>query len=379
MAKSQKHGNKEAKKPKQIKVAPVAESAGLLSKAGGGSGAGKKRWPPDVPWLQPLSRGIVMTLELASQRVVRKPWGKTDLRPWSELGHDGASIGEVWFQRADPNAPEPALLLKLLFTDEKLSIQVHPDDAFAKAIGLRHGKTEAWYVLSAAPDAQVALGLKRILTPPQLRAAIEDGSIADLVSWQPVHKDEAVLVSAGTIHAIGAGLVIAEIQQRSDTTFRLFDYGRKRELHIDAAVGSATARPATPQAKSERLTDARLVLTRSDYFVLEQVEFAPNSYWDVDADSETWLLILEGEAKFEVLRAMSGEAVFIEGQHARVAAGSRGAKVLMAYVAREPIRALLQSRNGERPGAMVGRCPELEPNRPAAPEPATVHPYGIRP
>ncbi len=320
-----------------------------------------------------------MTLELASQRVVRKPWGKTDLRPWSELGHDGASIGEVWFQRADPNAPEPALLLKLLFTDEKLSIQVHPDDAFAKAIGLPHGKTEAWYVLSAAPDAQVALGLKRILTPPQLRAAIEDGSIADLVSWQPVHKDEAVLVSAGTIHAIGAGLVIAEIQQRSDTTFRLFDYGRKRELHIDAAVGSATARPATPQAKSERLTDARLVLTRSDYFVLEQVEFAPNSYWDVDADSETWLLILEGEAKFEVLRAMSGEAVFIEGQHARVAAGSRGAKVLMAYVAREPIRALLQSRNGERPGAMVGRCPELEPNRPAAPEPATVHPYGIRP
>lgn len=320
-----------------------------------------------------------MTLELASELVVRKPWGKTDLRPWSDLGHDGAPIGELWFQRADPSAPTPALLLKLLFTDETLSIQVHPDDPFAKAIGLPHGKTEAWYVLSAAPEAQVALGLKWSLTPPQLRAAIEDGSIADLVSWQPVRKNDAVLVSAGTIHAIGAGLVIAEIQQRSDTTFRLFDYGRKRELHVDAAVGSAIPGPAMPQADSERLTEARLVLTRSDYFVLEQVEFVPNSYWEVDADSETWLLILEGEAKFEALRAISGRAVFIEGQHACVAAGPRGAKVLMAYVAREPIRTLLQSRNDEQPDALVTRYPELDLNRPVTPEPVALHAYGIRP
>jgi len=88
-----------------------------------------------------------MTLELASARVVRKPWGRTDLRPWSELGCDGAAIGEVWFQRADPAAPEAALLLKLLFTDEPLSVQVHPDDAFAHTIGLPQGKTEAWFVL----------------------------------------------------------------------------------------------------------------------------------------------------------------------------------------------------------------------------------------
>ncbi|MEP7241408.1 MAG: class I mannose-6-phosphate isomerase [Devosia sp.] len=319
-----------------------------------------------------------MTLERASERVVRKPWGKTDLRPWSELGHDGAAIGEVWFQRAHPAASAPALLLKLLFTDEMLSIQVHPDDAFARTIGLPHGKTEAWYVLSATPDAQVALGLKRTLTPPQLRAAIEDGSIADLVSWQSVQKDDALLVSAGTIHAIGAGLVIAEIQQRSDTTFRLFDYGRKRELQIDAAVGSAVPCPAAPQIAPERLTEARLVLARSDYFVLEQVQLAPNSYWEIDAESETWLLIVEGEAKFEALRAMSGEAVFIEGQSARVTTGPRGAIVLMAYVAKEPNLELLQSRNGEKRDAMVARFPELDPNRPSIPELATVHPYGIR-
>ena len=121
-----------------------------------------------------------MAIEHACMRVVRKPWGSTDLRPWSEIRHDGVAIGELWFQRPDMNAPDPALLLKLLFTKEPLSIQVHPDDDFAKSIGLGHGKTEAWYILSATPGAKIAVGLKRQLTTPQLRASIEDGSISDL-------------------------------------------------------------------------------------------------------------------------------------------------------------------------------------------------------
>ena len=300
-----------------------------------------------------------MTLELASERVVRKPWGKTDLRPWSELGHDGVAIGEVWFQRADPAAPEPALLLKLLFTDEALSIQVHPDDKFAQAIGLPHGKTEAWYVLSATPDGEISLGLKRNLTAPQLRAAIADGSITELMRQLPVHAGEAYLVSAGTIHAIGAGLVIAEIQQRSDATFRMFDYGRPRELHIDGAVGAATAGPAAAQAAPERLSDARLVVARSPYFVLEQIDLAANSYWEIDADREVWMLLLEGSARFDLLQAVSGEAVFVDGQRVRVQAGAGPLKALLAYVASEPVATLFQSRNGEAQEAMVGRFPEL--------------------
>ena len=189
-----------------------------------------------------------MTIEHACMQVVHKPWGSTDLRPWSELQSDGIPIGELWFQRADPTSPPPALLLKLLFTNEPLSIQVHPDDAFAQSIGMAHGKTEAWYILSAAPGAKVAVGLKGQLTAPQLRASIEDGSIADLVQWRPVRKDDAIFVPAGTIHAIGSGLVIAEIQQRSDATFRLFDYGRQRELHAVNAVASAHAGPAECQS-----------------------------------------------------------------------------------------------------------------------------------
>src|SRR5665213_2595832 len=128
--------------------------------------------------------GQPMAIEHASVRVVRKPWGVVDLHPWSSVDNSGDSIGELWFQRADRNAPTPALLLKLLFTSEPLSIQVHPDDAFARSIGLPSGKTEAWYILAAAPDARVALGLKRHLTPGELRAAIRDGSIADLARWR---------------------------------------------------------------------------------------------------------------------------------------------------------------------------------------------------
>ena len=102
------------------------------------------------------------------------------------------------------NAPTPALLLKLLFTSEPLSIQVHPDDAFARSIGLPNGKTEAWYILSAVPDAKIAVGLKRRITPHELRASIRDGSIVDLVQWRPVSKGDIIFVPAGTIHAIGA-------------------------------------------------------------------------------------------------------------------------------------------------------------------------------
>ena len=178
-------------------------------------------------------------IERARPHALPKLWGVEDLRPWSTARQDGNAIGEIWYDRSDKRPQIPSLLLKLLFTSQPLSIQVHPDDTFAHSAGLPGGKTEAWYVLSAAPEAKVALGLSRRLTPQQLRAAIDDGSISDLIVWRAVSADDVIFVPAGTIHAIGAGLVIAELQQRSDTTFRLFDYGRKRELHIEKAIAVA--------------------------------------------------------------------------------------------------------------------------------------------
>lgn len=317
-----------------------------------------------------------MTMELASVRVVRKPWGKTDLRPFSELGHDGSAVGELWFQRADPKSPEPALLLKLLFTEEPLSIQVHPDDAFAHSIGLPHGKTEAWYVLAAENDGRIALGLKRTLTPPQLRAAIEDGSIADLVVWQPVRPEQAILVPAGTIHAIGAGLVIAEIQQRGDTTFRLFDYGRRRELQLDSAVGASAAGPAAAQSAPAQLSEGRQVVARSPYFVLEQIDLPANSHWEINAAVETWVLLLSGEAKFGLLPVVSGDAVFIEGHRVALTVGDHGAKGLMAYVASTPIDNQLVGRNGIPLVVIAERVPELGLSGPNK-HPLPTLPWGV--
>ena len=238
-----------------------------------------------------------MAIEHASVQVARKPWGVADLHPWSSIEVSGDPVGELWFQRADNNAPVPALLLKLLFTSEPLSIQVHPDDEFARSIGMPNGKTEAWYILAAAPGARVALGLKRQLTPQQLRAAIRDGSIAALAQWRPVAKGDIIFVPAGTIHAIGAGIVLAEIQQRSDATFRLFDYGRQRELHEDSAIAVSDAGPAQTQAGPRRLTSARTALIASPHFVLEQIDLPANSNWALDADRETWLLVIEGCAR----------------------------------------------------------------------------------
>src|SRR6185437_15845409 len=148
----------------------------------------------------------------------------------------GDAIGELWFERPGKHAVNSALLLKLLFTSEPLSIQVHPDDTFARAMGMPNGKSEAWYILSAEPDARIGLGLKDRVTPQQLRASIRNGSIEELVHWRPVAKGDVIYIPAGTIHAIGGGVVLAEIQQRSDTTFRLFDFGRHRELHEDNGV-----------------------------------------------------------------------------------------------------------------------------------------------
>jgi mannose-6-phosphate isomerase len=289
----------------------------------------------------------MMTIEHAGTRIVDKPWGSFDLRPWSDIGHDGAAIGELWFERVDRHAADPALLLKLLFTTAPLSIQVHPDDAFAQSIGLANGKTEAWYVLSAKPGAQVAIGLKKQITSLQLRLAIEDGSIAHLVQWRGVLKDDVVYVPAGSIHAIGAGLAIAEIQQRSDATFRLFDYGRARELHVDRAVAVAHAGPAERQSPPRRLSDCRTLLVASPYFVLERIELLPKSHWELDAEIETWMLVLDGHARVGPMNAFAGEAIFLEADCASIKVGRDGLKALLAYPRPQPIAELLHNLDGD--------------------------------
>ena len=272
-----------------------------------------------------------MTIEHAIGHSLPKPWGVADPRPWSSAGRDGSTIGEIWYERAGSAAGAPALLLKLLFTSLPLSIQVHPDDVYARSIGLPNGKTEAWYVLSAGPDAKVALGLKRRLTPRQLRQAIDDGSIAELVVWRAVRAGDTVFVAAGTIHAIGAGLVIAEIQQRSDATFRLFDHGLGRELHIDDAIAVADAGPAAFQVAPSWQTDSRTLLISNAHFTFEKIDLAPNSTWRLEANRETWLLVIGGGARTGPFDVAIGDAVFAQSDRVAIRAGAAGLSGLLAY------------------------------------------------
>lgn len=175
------------------------------------------------------------------RRIVEKPWGRTDLPP--VFGdHGGRRIGEIWFERED-GEPLP-LLAKFLFTCERLSIQVHPDDDAARAAGMANGKDECWLVLDAEPDAHIGVGPNRTLSADELRSAATDGSIEDLIDWRPARAGDFIYNPAGTIHAIGPGLCVLEVQQPSDCTYRLYDYGRPRELHLDEAIAVATLSPS---------------------------------------------------------------------------------------------------------------------------------------
>jgi len=282
-----------------------------------------------------------MPIERASVRIIHKPWGVSDLQPWSNIDGSGDAVGELWFERADNNAPIPALLLKLLFTSEPLSIQVHPDDTFARAMGMPNGKSEAWYIISAELGAQIGVGLKRRITPQELRTSIRDGSIVELVQWRPVAKGDVIYIPAGTIHAIGAGIVLAEIQQRSDTTFRLFDYGRQRELHEDNGVAVANSWPVRPSPDATRLSDERMLLVASRYFVLERLDLPEGSSWALLAEPETWILVLDGHAAIGLAAVSAGQAIFVAGGRSSIEVGANGMTALVAYPATAPVNSLL--------------------------------------
>ena len=165
-------------------------------------------------------------------RFLEKVWGATDLLPW--YPPSTTNIGEVWFEADLP------LLVKFVFTSERLSVQVHPGDEFAAAHEKSRGKTEMWYVLRADPGARIATGFRHAISRERLRASALSGEIEQLLNWIDVTAGDAFYVPAGTVHAIGGGLALCEIQQYSDITYRLYDYGRPRELHLDKAVQVAS-------------------------------------------------------------------------------------------------------------------------------------------
>ena len=273
-----------------------------------------------------------MTIERTRVIAQPKPWGVTELRPWSATGNDGSLIGELSYQRSDESGPPPELLLKHLFTNAPLSIQDHPDDADAKTIELPNGRNEAWHVLSVAPDAMICIGLKRLVKSQQLKPAIDDGSIVELVHSRTVKADDVVAVPAGTIHAIGSGIVLADFQLRSSGTFRLLDHFHVRPLNFSDGVAVAHLGPCEPQRRPKRTTGQRRLLISNSNFVFERIELEPGSRWRLDAERETWLLTLGGSGCSGSLKPVRGEAAFLKSEMIAVQADRMGANCLVAYV-----------------------------------------------
>lgn len=172
--------------------------------------------------------------------IVDKPWGRTDI-PCEFGNFEGRRVGEIWF--SNPAGDDAPIMVKFLFTSERLSIQVHPDDSAAQAAGYPRGKEECWLVLDAEPGAELGVGLKAETTREALHAAALDGAIVDMIDWRPAKAGDFVYNRAGTIHAIGAGLTVVEVQQNVDCTYRLYDYGRPRELHLNAGLAVAETGP----------------------------------------------------------------------------------------------------------------------------------------
>ena len=271
-----------------------------------------------------------MVVELTRKRRVLKPWGVNNADAWVDLPTNNGRVGEVCYERPGENREAPALMFKLLFTSAPLSIQVHPDAACARSLGLANGKDEAWHILSAEPEAKVAVGLKMACAPQQLEDAIRDGAIADMILWRTVAAGDTIVVPAGTIHAIGAGLVICEIQQRSEATFRMFDYGRSRELQIDNAVRAATTEPAATQPPPQRLSDERMVIASSRYFTFERIALAPNTSWRLLAERETWLFVVNGRVDAGPFALGKGDTVFADADDPDLRVGAEGLSALVA-------------------------------------------------
>lgn len=241
-----------------------------------------------------------------------RPWGTLDLSPIYPNQQCTEKIGEAWLtgdncqvtngplarrslaelskqfgaELTGTTAPDPhrfPLLLKFLFPADKLSVQVHPDDATARRFGEPWGKNECWYVAHARPGSQVALGLKPGVTRAQLEAAIHGKQAEDLLNWIDLEAGDMIYVAGGTVHTLGAGSVLVETQQQSDTTYRLYDYGRPRELHLERGLASVkenvgSGKVARPIA-AQNGKNSHAAMIAAPYFTVDRFELkAPQAF-----------------------------------------------------------------------------------------------------
>lgn len=261
-------------------------------------------------------------------RKVEKPWGRCDIGAPFEAGEvNDQPIGEIWFERLGGKMPE--LLIKYLFTSQNLSIQVHPDDYIARAAGFHQGKDEAWYIISALPGAVIGLGPRCALTTDELRTASLDGSIANLLSWRTVKAGDFYYLPAGTIHAIGAGLVLVEIQQNVDVTYRFYDYGRSRPLQLKSALLAADLDPYVQTVAPSIREFGRQVLNDENAFVVERWSDGYARYLSASPESPKWIIPIHNVSEVDYT-PIAPRSVWMIEKRVKVNAAD-GGDLLIAY------------------------------------------------
>jgi len=226
-------------------------------------------------------------------RFLEKVWGTTDLLPWY-LNSAKEKIGEVWFEADLP------LSVKFVFTSDRLSVQVHPDDEFAAAHENSCGKTEMWYVARADPGARLAIGFRESISRERLRESALSGEIVQLLNWIEVQAGDAFFIPAGTVHAIGGGLALCEVQQHSDITYRLYDYGRPRELHLEKAVQVASIEASSPKSV--------MLPIDCEYFHTELARTSSSLLYKPEPDRFHIVIFLSGTGRIADQEFREGEA-----------------------------------------------------------------------
>ena len=216
------------------------------------------------------------------------------------------------------------ILIKLIDAKDNLSVQVHPNNEYAQRVEGEYGKTEMWYIVDCDEGAELLYGFKKEVSKDEFASRIKDNTLLEITQSVPVKKGDVFFIEAGTLHAIGKGILIAEIQQNSNTTYRIYDYGRvgadgkPRELHIDKAVEVTDLCPAKPYPVTEAFEEngaVKRLLSKCEYFTVYSVDVAEKACFNADGTSFHNVLILEGNAELScgdtTLALKKGDSVFV--------------------------------------------------------------------
>jgi mannose-6-phosphate isomerase len=286
-----------------------------------------------------------------------KVWGSRRLGPWFEQPADpGSRIGEVWCTADGNRTPEGTslrelcerlgsevlgskvrleaggrfpILVKFLFTTEKLSVQVHPDDQAAMAAAGSPGKSEMWYVLGAEPGAEIAAGFRAACGQQEVRSALAKGTLEDLIEWFPAAEGDVFFIPARTVHAIGAGVALCEIQQNSDITYRLYDYGRPREVHVEASLAVADFTPHPGKSTPRRISGSLERLAECRYFVTEKLRLDGEFAYLGDPERFHLLIPLTGSGSIGGGQFRPGECWLVPASAGEFRIHARGQSVFL--------------------------------------------------